>query len=237
MGAKRISDQNLGVIKYFIDKNWSSSVIQKEMKRRNLFISRRTIDRIRLNVHRVDSTESNKENSGRRSSLTKQDLTWLRKEFEKPNPLPQAVLADRLNISPRQIRRYKRKFGFRTVVKPKGHEISESSREKRYRRSWPMYLRLRGDRYKKFITSDEAWFYLKECNGQTRIQYISRDKKRSDAERFKKTHQSKGFMVWAAISCHRKTTLRFIDPKSKVTAAYYIKAVLEPFIKKDLPRL
>ena len=44
-------------------------------------------------------------------------------------------------------------------------------------------------------------------------------------------------MVWAAISYQGKAKLRFITPGCKVNADYYIKEVLSPFIKEDIPKL
>lgn len=238
MGAKKISDEVIGLIKYLLEQKWSSFMIKKEVAAKcKDMISESAVNCIRQGTLRVDPASSCKENSGRRSSLNARQLGWLQKEFVKPNPLTQRNMGNHLNISPRQVRRYKSKFGLRTVKKPKGHEISEQSRLKRHRRSWPMYLRLRGGQHEKFITSDEAWFYLTDCNGQTKIQYLTRDQKRSAAEHLTEKHQSKGLMVWAAFSSRGKGTLRFIEPGCKINADYYIREVLEPFIKKDLPRL
>jgi hypothetical protein len=46
-----------------------------------------------------------------------------------------------------------------------------------------------------------------------------------------------GFMVWAGISSHDKTFLRFIEAGDKINADYYINKILKPFLSRDVPRL
>jgi hypothetical protein len=86
------------------------------------------------------------------------------------------------------------------VKKPKGHALTPATILKRYKRSWPLYLRLRKDRWKRFITSNEAWFYISNSGGKRNVQYISRFGKRSDAEVQVHVAHPKGIMVWLAIS-------------------------------------
>ncbi|CAF2021227.1 unnamed protein product [Rotaria magnacalcarata] len=47
----------------------------------------------------------------------------------------------------------------------------------------------------------------------------------------------KGFMVWAGISSHDKTTLRYVKPGAKINSDYYINNILKPFLSRDIPRL
>jgi len=237
MGKKKISDEHMALISYFLENKWSTSQIISEMSQKGLQIGTGTISRIRNGQQRVKKSSENKENQVRSSKLTKRQLNRLAKETSKPNPATQRALAEILNISPSGVRYHLKKLDRKLVKKPRGHRISEASREKRRRRSWPLYLRLRGQRFEKFITSDEAWFYLSECNGQRKVQYISREQKRSECEHYTKWSQSKGIMVWAAISCAGKAKLKFIEPGCKINARYYIDNVLKPFIKQDIPRL
>jgi hypothetical protein len=44
-------------------------------------------------------------------------------------------------------------------------------------------------------------------------------------------------MVWAGISSHGKTSLRFVKPGVKINADYYINNILKPFLSRDVPRL
>ena len=44
-------------------------------------------------------------------------------------------------------------------------------------------------------------------------------------------------LLWAGVSTHGKTQLRFIEHGSTITSRYYIEHIIEPFIKYDIPRL
>ena len=44
-------------------------------------------------------------------------------------------------------------------------------------------------------------------------------------------------LVWAGVSAHGITQLRFIEHGSTITSRYYIEHIIEPFIKYDIPRL
>ena len=61
-------------------------------------------------------------------------------------------------------------------------------------------MRLRRNRWQKFVTSDEALFYLSDSGGRRQVQYISRGKTTYDCERYSKPKWPKGVMVWCAIS-------------------------------------
>jgi len=95
---------------------------------------------------------------------------------------------------------------------------------------WPMYIRLCGGRYKNFITSDKACFYITDSILQTKVQYLSR-KKRSKAGHFSTTPRSErrgsNFVL-------EKGQIAFYQP---VLANYYIREVLSPSIKEDIPKL
>lgn len=105
-------------------------------------------------------------------------------------------------------------------------------------RSWALYKKLNNGKWRNYITTDEAWFYMSNCNGKRRIQYVSRDIKNPKLEVFQRREaHSKGFMVWAGISARGKTRLHFIDPGAKINSQYYIDRVLKPFLVRDAKRL
>ena len=237
MGETKISDEHMTLIRHFLSEKWSTSRIIKEMKKRKVTIGSTTVSRIRRNEQRVEKSSENKENHPRPSKLNRRQINWLEREISKPNPPTQKSMANVLSISPSGVRYHIKKLDKKLVKKPHAHRISDDSKEKRRKRSWPLYLRLRGRRFEKFITSDEAWFYLSECNGQRKVQYISRDQNRTSCESYTKWSKSKGIMVWAAISCSGKAKLRFIEPGCKINANYYVENVLKPFIREDIPRL
>lgn len=121
-------------------------------------------------------------------------------------------------------------------MKKRIHALTDKAKEKRYKRSWQLYLALRAGRWKHFITSDEKMFYLQESNSQTRHYYTIPGTKLKQT--FTRQSQGKkGVMVWAAASANGKAKLRFVESKAKVNADYYITKILTPFIRNDLPRL
>jgi len=162
----------------------------------------------------------------------------LKKMTENINPITQTSMANKLNTS-QQVVSYQinHVLGKKLVQKPKGHILTAKMVGKRYRRSWPLYRLLRGQRWQKVITTDEAWFYLDNTSEQTKVQYISRGQKRSSLQSTTKSPHPKGVMVWAGISANGCTEVRFVKPGAKVNADYYIKHVLTPFVKHDIPKL
>ena len=155
-----------------------------------------------------------------------------------PNPPTQKAMAKRLKTTVDVIRyQIFKKFDKKLVKKPKGHHLTPRTIEIRKRRSWPFYLRLRGDRWKNIITSDEALFHLSNKDRKTRVQYISRLQNRSVCDNFETETFPKGVMVWLGISAKGCTKPRFVKPGVKINSDYYINNVLKPFIREDVPNL
>ncbi len=156
---------------------------------------------------------------------------------EKPNPPTQTALGKKFGVTKQAINyRIKKVLAKKRVKKPKGQVLSAASIEKRMKRSWPMYLRLRGQRWQKIITTDEAWFYLVNIDRKTRCQYISRGQNRSVCETFIQESHPKGVMVWIGLSANGCTQVRFVEPGAKTNSDYYIQKILTPFMEKDVPR-
>ena len=86
----------------------------------------------------------------------------LKKMVENPNPRPQRVMANIFNVSARVINYQIHNVLDKKVNKPKIHALTHQMKEKRYKRSWGFYNMLKMDKWKRFITSDESWFYLSE---------------------------------------------------------------------------
>ncbi|GFW97883.1 uncharacterized protein TNCV_1426461 [Trichonephila clavipes] len=78
------------------------------------------------------------------------------------------------------------------------------------KRSWPLYLILRKDRYKAWITSDEALFHLPFTTGKTKTQYISRKKRRKDVAVLQNASWPSGVMVWIGMSSQGLTKPIFV---------------------------
>ena len=125
----------------------------------------------------------------------------------------------------------------KTVHKPKGHHLSQAMREKRRARSWPLYLRLNLEKWKNFITSDEALFTLDGSSGKTEIQYLKKDTPRHEAAVREVKRNSKSVMVWVAMGVNGLSKPRFIPPNCKINADNYINLILKPFLKEDIKKL
>ncbi|RWS18313.1 hypothetical protein B4U80_10958 [Leptotrombidium deliense] len=155
--------------------------------------------------------------NGRPRVITKRQLSMLKKMVSEPNPISQRAMASKLKMCEGTVRYHiKHTLHKKVVVKPTCHAMTESTIEKRYKRSWSLYMRLRGDRYMQYITTDEALFYLSNYDGQSNIQYISRGETRKMAEIYKQKRKNKGVMVWCGISAYGALKPIFVEPGVKI---------------------
>lgn len=169
---------------------------------------------------------------GRPEKLSPQQISTLKRKVLNPNPPTQRTLSAQYGVSQSTIGRNIKKLEIKLVKKPKGHHLNDSSVEKRYKRSWPLYRKLRKGRWKKFITSDEAFFYLHGNYGERQVQYISRHEKRSMAQTFSTKTHPKGYMVWIGISANGATKPIFVNAGATINSRYYIDKILKPFAKE-----
>ncbi|GBO03682.1 hypothetical protein AVEN_112016-1 [Araneus ventricosus] len=93
------------------------------------------------------------------------------------------------------------------------------------------------DRWRKFITTDEAWIYLSDTNAKSKVQYHSRDRNRRDLTPSTTVSYPKGVIFWMGISVNGVTKPRFVKPGAKINSEYYIQNILKPFLKDDHCRL
>ncbi|GBM26692.1 hypothetical protein AVEN_124986-1 [Araneus ventricosus] len=159
-------------------------------------------------------------------------MTW------KPDPPSQASMAKALNVS-QQVVSYQLKHTLkeRCHKKPKCHHLNQRSVQIRRQRSWSLYKLLHKDRWRKFITTYEAWIYLSYTNAKSKVQYISRDQNRRDLIPLTTVPHPKGVMVWMGISASGVTKPRSVQPGAKIDSEYYIQKILKPFLKDDYCRL
>lgn len=220
-----------GKVKAFLNLNWSYSMIIRHLKKEREFISKAMISKIKNGKVGGKKINGSVEKRGRPSKLQTSQLKRLKQMVVRPDPPTQRAMAVSMNISQSSINYIIKKLQLKMVKKPKCHHLSESSIEKRRKRSWPLYVMLRGERWKKFVTSDEAWFYLTNSQGKRNVHYISRTGSRKDCEIFSKQSHPKGVMVWAALSSRGVLKPIFVEPGAKINAVYYINKILKPFIR------
>jgi len=224
----------IGKIKAFLDLNLPFSAIQKHFKKCGKSISKGYLSTIKnqkeSNKNSINSCNNKR---GRKSLLSERNLKQINKMTENPNPPTQSSMALKFNVS-QQVISYniKKRLGKRLLKKPKCHHLTANSIEKRRIRSWPLYLRLRQNRWMRFLTTDEAWFYISESGGKTRVQYRSKNEKYSSGEVFTEESHKKGIMVAAGISANGPTKAIFVEPGAKINAEYYINNVLKQYLKE-----
>ncbi|GFT29820.1 hypothetical protein TNCV_4892121 [Trichonephila clavipes] len=73
--------------------------------------------------------------------------------------------------------------------------MSAKTVEKRRKCSWPLYLMLRKGIYKTWINSNKTLFHLSFTTDETKIQHISREKRRKDTALLEKANKPSGVML------------------------------------------
>jgi hypothetical protein len=160
------------------------------------------------------------------------------KKIDVEDPPTQRAVAKSVQVSQSTVHQIIKNSGFSLRKKRRVQKLTTSNVIKRQRRSRRLYRQLANNRYKYFIRTDEAWFYLDGKGGKPKVCYIK--KSDPDYDRMiiqQDTCRPKGFMVWGGVSSRGKTALRFVAPGVKVNANYYITNILKPFLAKDVPRL
>ena len=172
-------------------------------------------------------------------AMTPAKLNSLANMASSSNPLTQRDMAKRLKVSQSSVCKHIHKtLQMKTRKKAKVHALTEKQQQQRHRRSLPLYRLLNNGKWRKYVTTDEAWFYVNETGGKREIQYVSRDNKDPQLECFtRREAHAKGVMVWAGISAAGKTGLYFVDPGAKINSQYYISNILKRFLARDAKRL
>ena len=235
MGRIKYTKEQIGQVRTLLDLNWSAAAITRWFKGRGVPISASYVRQINRQMKNPPSPPPS-ETRGRKPKLSPMQIRSLTSNLEKEDPPTQKEMAKKYDVHDRTIRRNIKKLGRKIVVKPKVHAITENTKEIRRIRSWPLYIRLRKNRWMKVITSDEAWFYITGKQCQRSIQYISREKRRKDAATRSHVQHPVGVMVWVAFSTDGFFEVHFVDPKVKINRHYYIKKVLTPFAGEYMKR-
>ena len=241
MTRKKISDLVRGRVSALLDLNYSKSMIISELKKENISISSGFISKVRSekeNFHENVPPVAKSSNCGRPTKYPKQRYEVLKRKLLTENPPSISSLSKEFELDRSTIRYWRdREFKLKKLQKRKVHALAPAAIEQRYQRSWPLYLQLRNDRWKNFITSDEKCFVLEISNNKTTYYYTDSIEKGPEFSFRKAPQNVHSVMVWGAVSAHGKSKLYFIAPKVKVNADYYISNIMKPFIKKDLAKL
>ena len=120
----------------------------------------------------------------------------------------------------------------------KVHALSHTQVAQRVERGSRFLRYLEGAKFKKLVSVDECWVYLTTANGQRRIYYEFKGEKTEESWRkFWEVSHQKSVMCFTGVSYWGKTELRFVEPKAKINADYYIEHLLKPLCEKDIPEM
>ncbi|KAF2885874.1 hypothetical protein ILUMI_20296 [Ignelater luminosus] len=182
MAPKKIDPVVKGRVLELLNEKASYRVIKSKLNAENIQISLGVISKIKSEKNNLPKKcKKSKKRSllGRpKSVVTNAKLNKIKRMASQINPPSQ------------------RQMG-KVIV----HRLTKVNIEKRKKRSWDLYRSLNNGKWKKYITTDEAWFYMNNVNGTRRIQYVSRDLKHPTLEVYqRRQNHSSGFMVWGGAS-------------------------------------
>ena len=96
------------------------------------------------------------------------------RKIDVEDPPTQRAIAKDFHISQSTVSNIIKNSGFTLRKKQKVQKLTSLNVMKRGQRSKQLYRHLACRRYKKFITTDEAWFYLDETRGRRKVCYIKK---------------------------------------------------------------
>lgn len=238
MPRGKISDIVEGRILELLHLGYSQPRIVNILKIDGINVSQSTVSNIKRKIGRQRNSESTIEIFRKKSRLPISMVKKVIKKIDVDNPPTQRSIARSLHIAQSSVSNIIKNAGFALRKKRKVQNLTSSNIMKRRQRSRQLYSQLANQRYKKFITTDESWFYLDETRGKRKVCYIKKSDPNYDRMIIQQnTSRPKGFMVWGGVSSRGKTNLCFVEPGAKINANYYINNILQPFLRQAIPRL
>lgn len=175
-----------------------------------------------------------------RTARTSEAIAKVKKIMKNANPIPQPLMAKKLNISQRSVGRIiHQDLRLETRKKTKVHVLSDAHKANRKINCRKLYDRhLSGSKYEFVVTLDEAYIYLNYCNGKREICYVERGEKvPEDWVKEQRELHPVGFMLVGAICGRGPIKLIRVPKNVKVNAQYYIDSVLKPILEIEIPKL
>ncbi|CAF4217313.1 unnamed protein product [Rotaria sordida] len=213
MPRNKISDIVEGRILELLHLRYSQPRIVNILKLDGICISQSTVSNVKRKIGRQRNSESKIKIFRKKPCQTTTIDKKVIKKIDVEDPPPQRTIAKSVHVSQSAVSRIIQNARFTLRKKKKVQKLTSSNIMKRRQRSRQLYYQLAHHRYKKFITTDEAWFYLDIMRGKRKVCYI----KKSDPDYDRMIIQQnisrpKGFMVWAGVSSRGKISLRFVAP-------------------------
>ena len=235
MGRRKFTLEQIGQFRGILDLGWSLSRVRQHFLKSGVDISKAQLGRIKSGKPNHPPS-LNPQTRGTEPNLNPSQVRSVLKQVDHVDPPTQRVLASKYNVSQSTIKRIVKKSNRRLIKKPKVHGLSADTIEKRERRSWPLYMRLKKNGWKKVVTSDEAWFYLTRMQGKRTVQYLKFGQKRDEAEVQPQQQHPKGFMVWIVFCADGFFSPIFVKPGAKINSSYYCSKVIGPWFKEYIKK-
>lgn len=173
------------------------------------------------------------------TSCSKRNVTQVRKMANQEHPPTQADMARKLDMSPRSIGRIlKEKIGIKQLRKTKVHGLTAKQAAQRLERGEKFVKFISRRKVKFLFTMDEMMISTEHLTGKKNFYYAGREVvvpaswKKLSVQSWPKT------IMLAMGICWRGTSRLYVVPEgSKVNAATFIKLILQPMIRHDIPLL
>lgn len=223
-----LTERQVGEIRAFLSQKWPVNSIVRKLGENGTKISARQVYRIGRGESHQENRASSTNRPGPSRALTERQVERLVTEAKSPNPPTQMALGEKFHVSQQLVSLQLKREGLKRLKKPKCHQLTETMKEKRRRRSWPLYRKLSGHQWEKFVTVDEALFHIDENGVQCEYQYVHDSTELMVRE---KKNFPQSIMAFVGISSRGPSKVIFVKPGAKISADYYVNKVLKPFFR------
>lgn len=222
---------------------FSRQQISNILKERNVSMTKmgvhRLIARKKLDASGKKKTVTRLTNPGTPKVRKRALIAKVKKAVTGKNPKTQRTVARNLKVSVSTVNRVIHQ-DLHGILRKKYrvHALSNKQIKQRLERG-PLFLQyLVREGFKKIISVDEAWVYLSNVGGLRRVYYEFKGEKSEESwQKFWQVRHPVGVMFFAGVSYWGKTKLRFVEPKAKINANYYIDNLLSPLFQHDIPEM
>lgn len=168
------------------------------------------------------------EREGRPRKLDKRDQRKLRLLLQNQRHATPAKVAAKLECAPMTVHREAKRLGLVPVKVT--HRCRQSEAQRLYRIEWGEERKALGlDYWRKWVFSDEKWFYL-VCKRSGEYVWVSKDDLQNEIRYVPKDKHPTKVMVWAGISYEGRTSLHVFPSDAKVDSVEYQYCMSEALI-------
>ena len=219
-------------IKLFHDNGFSPASIAKQLAKVHIGERKvyRTIKRLRETGTIADRKRSGRPRSVRTPALVnKVKCRLLRNPKQSINHMASQLKVKRSTLQ----RVVKFDLGLRPYKLRKLQGLTQDQRDKRHQRSKVLLKRFARKKLDNIVFSDEKLFSVSEYHNSqnVRIYAASLEDIPEDMRTVERFQGEQKVMVWAAVSKKGKFPLVFVEPGTKINAAFYKMHVLEKVVR------